>query len=69
MNDHGKRLGRLVKCPVCRKEIDPIIVTEYPENRVAQVPIPARTVVMCPAKDCPTNTVWYIVKDDSADID
>jgi hypothetical protein len=53
-----KRLGRMISCPACYALVNPIVVTEYPENEKVPVPIPARTVLQCP-KD--NRTVWYIV--------
>ena len=58
MYEKGKRLGRIVKCPQCRKEVNPLVVTEYDAVRE----IPARVVVKCPADECSclNEIVWYI---------
>lgn len=48
-----ERLGHIVRCPICRREVDPLLVTKYDAVRN----IPARTVLKCPA-ECPA--VWYI---------
>lgn len=48
-----KRLGHIVRCPICRQQVDPLFVTKYDAVRH----IPARTVVKCPT-GCPA--VWFI---------
>jgi hypothetical protein len=57
-----KRLGRLVMCPVCYSQVNPIVIAEYPQNEKGAIPIPARTVLQCPIEECRNKsiTVWYI---------
>jgi phage FluMu protein Com len=74
MTETAKRLGRLVKCPKCKTEVNPLLIEFVPEvNRQIMsqgepktvVVTPSRDVVKCPKDDC--LNLWYTVHVEGAD--
>jgi hypothetical protein len=59
-----KRLGRLVKCPKCKIDVNPFVQETIPSSDKS-FGLPSRDVVICPRDSC--KNLWYTLHIEGAD--